>query len=265
MVRLSNVQRTYGSGVSAVRALDDVSLTIGEGEFVSLVGPSGCGKSTLLRLVAGLDSPDAGIIEVSGQRSRGPSADNGIVFQQPTLLQWRTALANVMLPMEIQEGRGRRRRREQRGRAATYLDLVGLSRFANHYPNQLSGGMQQRVAIARALATDPRVLLMDEPFGALDAMTREQLNIELLRIWATTGKTVLFVTHSVEEAVLMSDRVVIMSNQPARIVDDFAIPLARPRALEMLTSEEGAHACAKVRKLLETASSDTNNELNEDS
>jgi NitT/TauT family transport system ATP-binding protein len=219
-----------GSGGGTV-ALDDVDLTVGEGELVSLIGPSGCGKSTLLRLIADLDAPTSGSVSVFGKTAERARKDQdyGIAFQQAGLLPWRTVRANVELPMQLRGARGGRADRVQRAaRATELLALVGLADFADHRPHQLSGGMQQRVAIARALARSPRLLLMDEPFGALDEMTRERLQDELLRVRATTGAAVVFVTHSIAEAVYLSDRVVVMSPRPGRVVATLDVPLGGP-------------------------------------
>ncbi len=214
-VRVDGVSRVFGSGRHQVVALSDVDLTVEAGQFVSLIGPSGCGKSTLLRLVADLDAPTSGTVEVFGRSARQArlAREYGIAFQQAGLLPWRTVRANVELPLTL-AGTGRAGRRQ---RADQLLDLVGLTEFAQHYPDQLSGGMQQRVAIARALAEEPSLLLMDEPFGALDEMTREHLQAQLLRICAETRAAVVFVTHSIPEAVFLSDRVVVMSPRPGRI------------------------------------------------
>lgn len=214
-VEVRGVSRVFRSRRSEVTALDDVSLTVAAGEFVSLIGPSGCGKSTLLRLVADLDSPTAGDIRVFGKPSRQARLDQdyGIAFQQAGLLPWRTVAGNIELPLEL-HGTGRAARR---ARARELLALVGLADFAESYPDQLSGGMQQRVAIARSLAESPELLLMDEPFGALDEMTRERMQTELARIRVETGAAVIFVTHSIPEAVFLSDRVVVMSPRPGRI------------------------------------------------
>ncbi len=215
-VDVRGVSRVFpGSGGASVTALDDVDLAVAAGEFVSLIGPSGCGKSTLLRLVADLDTPTSGTIEVFGRSPEQArlAHDYGIAFQQAGLLPWRTVRANVELPLAL-HGTGRAARR---ARAEEMLALVGLTDFADHFPDQLSGGMQQRVAIARALAEEPSLLLMDEPFGALDEMTRERLQNELVRISAETGAAVVFVTHSIPEAVFLSDRVVVMSPRPGCI------------------------------------------------
>lgn len=213
-----------GSTASAeVRALDDVSLTVAEGEFVALIGPSGCGKSTLMRLIADLDEPSSGDVRVFGMPARRARLERayGIAFQQSGLLPWRTVRANVELPLQLHGAPAA----ERRDRADELIELVGLTEFADRHPDQLSGGMQQRVAIARALAEHPRLLLMDEPFGALDEMTRERLQGELLRIRAETGAAVVFVTHSIPEAVFLADRVVVMSPRPGRITD--TVPVER--------------------------------------
>ncbi|MFC5946924.1 ABC transporter ATP-binding protein [Pseudonocardia lutea] len=212
-VELQGVDKTFGS----VRALAGVDLTVGDGEFVSLIGPSGCGKSTLLRVVADLEEPTAGTVAVTGSSARQARLDQryGIAFQQAGLLDWRTVAENVELPLQV-HGVGKA---ERRRRAVELLELVGLAEFAGSRPAELSGGMQQRVAIARALAPSPRLLLMDEPFGALDEMTRERMQAELLRIAGETGAAVLFVTHSIPEAVVLSDRVVVMSPRPGRITE----------------------------------------------
>ena len=204
-------------------ALEDVTLDIGAGEFLVLVGPSGCGKSTLLDLLGGLSRPSSGRILLDGSPVTGPGLDRGLVFQQYALLPWRTARGNVEFGLEAK----RVARRERARRAREYLELVGLAGFEEHYPHELSGGMRQRVAIARSLAFDPEVLLMDEPFAALDAQTREALQDELLRIWTHTGKTVLFVTHSIDEAVYLGQRVAVMTSRPGRIKTVIDIDLDR--------------------------------------
>jgi NitT/TauT family transport system ATP-binding protein len=221
-----------------VTALDDIHLDIETGEFIVLVGPSGCGKSTLLDLVAGLATPSAGAILVDGRAIDGPGHERGIVFQQYALLPWRTALGNVALGLEGTQ----LPRRARRDRALHYLDLVGLSSFADSYPHELSGGMKQRVAIARSLSHDPDVLLMDEPFAALDAQTREMLQSELLRIWERTGKTIVFVTHSIDEAVFLGQRVAVMSARPGRIVEVIDIPLGPRTADQDLRSDPAFNA-----------------------
>jgi NitT/TauT family transport system ATP-binding protein len=223
-VLVRGVERIFtGAKGATVTALTGIELTVHDGEFVSLIGPSGCGKSTLLRLIADLDEPTAGDIRVFGRTARQARIDQayGIAFQQAGLLPWRSVAANIELPLQL-HGVGASARR---ARVAELVELVGLSDFAKHYPDQLSGGMQQRVAIARSLAESPRLLLMDEPFGALDEMTRERMQTELLRIRAETGAAVVFVTHSIPEAVYLSDRVVVMSPRPGRITDEIEVRL----------------------------------------
>jgi NitT/TauT family transport system ATP-binding protein len=228
VVRLSGVDKVFSRGGQPVTtALEGIDLTIGRGEFVSLIGPSGCGKSTLLRLIGDLVAPTHGEVIVNGKpadRARR-DRDYGMVFQAPVLFEWRTVEDNVKLPLEIMG----RSADDRTTRAREMLELVELGEFAKHYPYQLSGGMQQRVAIARALSFEPAILLMDEPFGALDEMTRERMNSEVLRIWERTGITIVFVTHSIPEAVFLSSRVVVMSARPGRITDVVTIDLPRPR------------------------------------
>ncbi|USQ80124.1 ABC transporter ATP-binding protein [Ornithinimicrobium faecis] len=217
-------------------ALDNVALSVEEGEFVALVGPSGCGKTTMLKILAGLVPTFDGHVSLGGHPVSGPSSDVGVVFQQPTLLPWRTILENIMIPIEVQrldKGAGL-------DRAHQLMDTVGLAGFGDKYPKELSGGMQQRAGICRALIHDPKVLLMDEPFGALDAMTREFMNEELQRIWLTSGKTVVFVTHSIPEAAFLADRVVVMTPRPGRIAEVVDVDLSRPRSLgDMATAAAG--------------------------
>ena len=231
-IEVERVGLTYGSEGSArrVEALRDVGFTVGEGQFVSIIGPSGCGKSTLLKIVADLLPPSSGRVSVFGDDAHRARERRsfGFVFQTPLLFPWRTSLDNVALMLEIQ-GLGRA---ERRGRARQFLELVGLSGFEAHRPNELSGGMQQRVAIARALSFEPRILLMDEPFGALDAITRDRMGVELLRIWERTRKTVLLVTHSIPEAVLLSDLVITFTPRPGRVRAVHPIDLPRPRTQE---------------------------------
>ncbi|NUP24568.1 MAG: ABC transporter ATP-binding protein [Streptomyces sp.] len=220
------------------RALSDIALTVRRGEFVSVVGPSGCGKTTLLKILGGIVPRSEGTVRVAGRDVTGPLPEVGMVFQAATLLPWRTVVQNVMVPVEVQ----RLDTRVYRERAQKLLSLVGLDGFEGKYPHELSGGMQQRAGICRALVHDPAVLLMDEPFGALDALTREHMNVELLRIWRDSGQTVVFVTHSIPEAVFLSDRVVVLSPRPGRIAEIVGIDLPRPRALSVMTSNRaGAH------------------------
>jgi NitT/TauT family transport system ATP-binding protein len=215
-------------------ALEDVNFSVSEGELVAVVGASGCGKSTLLKILAGTLRSSAGSVLLRGAPIEGPSKDVGFVFQSSVLLPWRTVLSNILLPIELQQGKSK----NDEARARQYLDLVGLRGFEGKYPNELSGGMQQRVSIGRALIHNPALLLMDEPFGALDAMTREFMNLELLRIWQASRKTVIIVTHSIPEAVFLADRVFVMSRRPGRIQDILDIDLPRPRSLEMMNSPE---------------------------
>lgn len=246
-IRIDGVTRTFVSKRGeTVQALDHISFDVDEGEFVSIVGPSGCGKSTLLKIIAGLIPPSAGQVLIGGQPVLGPRSDIGFVFQQPVLLPWRTVKANVMLPVEVLK----RNRRDGERRAADLLETVGLSKFANHYPMELSGGMQQRVGIARALVHDPVLLLMDEPFGALDAMTREHMTLELLNIWSAFRKTVLFVTHSIAEAVFLADRVVTMTARPGRVAEVVNIDLPRPRDLALMNTPDFGRYVSHIRALL---------------
>jgi NitT/TauT family transport system ATP-binding protein len=247
-VEVAGVTKVFNAGRSdEVVALSDVDLAVGTGEFVSLIGPSGCGKSTLLRLVADLITPTTGMVTVAGEPASAARRKQGygIAFQQAGLFEWRTVLRNVELPLELR-GMGRAARR---ARALEMLELVGLAEFNGHYPAQLSGGMQQRVAIARALAVSPRLLLMDEPFGALDEMTRERLQSELLGICAKTGTSTLFVTHSIAEAVFLSQRVVVMSPRPGRITAAIDVDLpSRDDAVRQ--SETYFEAVTSVRRAL---------------
>jgi NitT/TauT family transport system ATP-binding protein len=248
-VAVTQVGKVFGTASSAVTALIDVDLDIAPGEFVSLIGPSGCGKSTLLRLIADLDQPSSGSLQVFGKPARQARLDQdyGIAFQQAGLLPWRTVAANIALPLELH----RAGKVERRDRVRELLELIGLTEFAASYPDQLSGGMQQRVAIARALAERPRLLLMDEPFGALDEMTRERMQNELVRICAETDAAVVFVTHSIPEAVFLSDRVVVMSPRPGRIVDVVRVSLGTGRRDDALREDDRFFASvAAVRTAL---------------
>jgi NitT/TauT family transport system ATP-binding protein len=246
-VVLQGVNKIYGSRRGDVRALADISLEIRDGEFLSLLGPSGCGKSTLLRCLAGLETISSGTVVIRGRPLAGPPEDLGIVFQRDLLLDWRTVLANVLLPIEL------RRKPTQNfvAPALAMLDTFGLKAFAHRYPWELSGGMRQRAAICRALLDDPALLLMDEPFGALDAITRDQLNIELQRIWTATRKTILFITHSISEAIFLSDRVAVMARDPGRIEEIVEIDLERPRSLATRDTVEFTRYSAHVRAIFE--------------
>lgn len=218
--------------------LENINLAISRGEFLSVVGPSGCGKTTLLRVVAGLIATESGTVELAGQIVDGPSRRTGFVFQDDLLLPWRTVIGNVLLPLELR----RNVNQETKAFANDLLELVGLARFARSYPHQLSGGMRQRVNLARALVINPEVMLLDEPFAALDAQTREVLQVELLRIWTAFQKTVVFITHQIEEAVFLSDRVVVMGTAPGAIEDVISIGLGRPRPVSVKRSlEAGAY------------------------
>ena len=247
MIRLDGVEKTYRTRRGdVVRAVEDVTLHVAENEFVTLVGPSGCGKSTLLKLVAGLTPATRGVIRVRDTAVREPFPDVGFVFQQPVLQPWRSVLDNVLFSVEML-GQPPRQYRKQ---AADLLELTGLGGFETKYPRELSGGMQQRVAICRALLPDPSLLLMDEPFGALDAMTREEMSLELLRVWEERRKTILFVTHSIPEAILLADRVVVMTARPGRIARVLTIDLPRPRTMELEFDPRFKAASDEVRSLI---------------
>jgi NitT/TauT family transport system ATP-binding protein len=249
VVRLANVGKTFSRGGEVLTtALEGIDLEIARGEFVSLIGPSGCGKSTLLRIIGDLIEPSSGEVAVNGKTARAARLDRdyGMVFQAPVLFDWRTVEDNVKLPLEIL-GRGASFRTQ---RAREMLELVELGDFLGHHPYQLSGGMQQRVAIARALAFEPSILLMDEPFGALDEMTRERMNSEVLRIWERTGTTIVFVTHSIPEAVFLSSRVVVMSARPGRITKVVDIDLARPRTDDTREGRRYFELVTEVREAL---------------
>jgi NitT/TauT family transport system ATP-binding protein len=247
-VQVRGVSMVYARDDEPLEALRGIDLEIGRGEFVSVIGPSGCGKSTLLRIIGGLQAPTAGAVLVDGAPPRTAQSrkDIGFVFQDPSLLPWRTVRKNVELPLRVNRLAGGRD-------PAAMIDLVGLSRFERYYPHQLSGGMQQRVAIARALVTAPDLLLMDEPFGALDEITRSAMRYELLRVWRAdedASRTVVFVTHSITEAVLLSDRVVVMSPQPGRITAVLAVDLPRPRHEEIETQGPFLELCQDLRSHL---------------
>ena len=245
MIEIAGLNKVYRTREGQrIEALKDVNFDIADGEFVTVVGPSGCGKSTLLKILAGTLKRTTGSVRVRERPIDGPSRDVGVVFQAPVLLPWRTVLQNVLVPIEIQG----LSLKEYEPRARAYLKLVGLEGFENKYPNELSGGMQQRVGISRGLVHEPAFLLMDEPFGALDAMTRETMNLELLRIWSQSRKTVMLVTHSIPEAVFLADRVVVMSPRPGRITEILEVDLPRPRTLEMINSERFGGYVSAIRK-----------------
>ena len=250
LIAVEQVSRIFTSGARTVTALDEVSFEIQAGNFVSIVGPSGCGKSTLLKIISGLLPASSGITSVNGKRVDQPLENVGMVFQAPVLLKWRSVLGNVLLPVEF-----------AKLDVAGYLDkaralikLVGLDGFEEMYPHELSGGMQQRASLCRALVTDPQLLLMDEPFGALDAMTRDELDMELLRIWEERKKTVLFVTHSIQEAVFLCDLVFVMSARPGRLLETIPIDLPRPRTMEMMSAQKFGEYTLKIRSLLAAVS-----------
>ena len=224
-IAVDEVEKQFQTGDRTVRALRDVSFGVSAEEFVCIVGPSGCGKTTLFRIIAGLEDPSTGAVWLDGDRVEGPGMDRGMVFQEYGLFPWRTVLDNVKFGLE-QRDMAKAMRRE---RAMEMIELVGLDGFADAYPNELSGGMKQRVGIARALAVDPEILLMDEPFGSVDAQTRDMLHGELLRIWQETGKTVLFITHDVDEAVTLADRVVVLTGSPGHVHEVVDVDLERPR------------------------------------
>jgi NitT/TauT family transport system ATP-binding protein len=249
LITVQEVSRIFRGGAQLVKALDRVSFEINHESFVSIVGPSGCGKSTLLKIVAGLLPASAGSVSVSSRPVEGPLENVGMVFQSPVLLKWRSVLGNVLLPVEF----AKLDAAAHMERAWSLLELVGLKGFEEMYPHQLSGGMQQRVSLCRALITDPQLLLMDEPFGALDAMTRDELDMELLKLWQEKKKTVLFVTHSIQEAVFLSDRVFVMSSRPGRLLANMAVDLPRPRTMEMMSASEFGEYTLGIRALLASA------------
>ena len=249
LIVVDRLAKVFASGARAVTALESVSFEIPTANFVSIVGPSGCGKSTLLKILSGLLPASSGKAIVNGRPVTGPLENVGMVFQAPVLLKWRSVLGNILLPVEFAKLDGP----SHVEKARALIELVGLSGFEEMYPHELSGGMQQRVSLCRALVTDPQLLLMDEPFGALDAMTRDELDMELLRIWEERKKTVLFVTHSIQEAVFLSDRVFVMSARPGRLLDIIPIDLPRPRTLEMMSGAEFGDYTLRIRALLASA------------
>jgi NitT/TauT family transport system ATP-binding protein len=243
----SHLSKEYATRQGPLLAIKDVSFQVAEGEFLCVVGPSGCGKTTLLRLLSGLLPPDQGQVCLYGQPLLGPCQEVGFVFQKANLMPWRTVLDNVLLPLQIQ----RMSPTEADRRAAQALDLVGLTEFAGNYPRELSGGMEQRVAIARALAHEPAILLLDEPFGALDALTRERLNQQLLKVWEISRKTVVMVTHDIREAVFLADRVLVLSQRPGQIAATVPITLPRPRPLSLFYSEAFSTLAYEVRQAIQ--------------
>jgi NitT/TauT family transport system ATP-binding protein len=251
-IRLDRLSVGFRVGGAPLPVLDDLSLEVAPGSVVAIIGPNGCGKSTLLRVIAGLLGPESGLVEVDGQAVNGPDPRVGLVFQEPRLLPWRKASDNVAFPLELAGVP----RAERRARAADLLRLVGLRDWGGAHPNQLSGGMRQRVAIARALALQPTVLLLDEPFSALDALTRERFNAELLRLWQRLGPTIVLVTHSIPEAVFLADRVLVLGPRPARLVADVLVDLPRPRLPEHIDAASLTRAAAAIRDHLRGATDD---------
>ncbi len=246
-IQVKDLSKTYrGANGEALTALDKISFDVPFGSFVSVVGPSGCGKSTLLKILAGLLSKTDGEVFLNDEPVTKPRADIGVVFQEPVLLPWRTVLENVMLPAQLQG----LNQQKSGARGRELLNLVELTGFEEKRPFELSGGMQQRVAIARALIHDPAVLYMDEPFGSLDAITREHMNLELLRIWRESGKTVLMITHNIPESVFLADEVIVLSARPGCLLDRVRIDLPRPRELSLLTSPMLARLTERIRGLL---------------
>src|SRR5579863_3153025 len=239
-ISLRSIRKVYRANGAEFLAVSDVTMDVQEGELVSLVGPSGCGKTTVMKILAGLHGADGGTVQIGNARTRfDPTRDIGMVFQQALLLKWRTILENVLLPAEIIGLPVK----EAQERARDLLRLVGLAGYEDKYPQQLSGGKQQRTAIARAFIHDPKLILMDEPFGALDALTREQMNLEMLRIWRESGKTIIFVTHSIQEAVFLGSHCAVLTTSPARMAEYFPIELPFPRALPIKTTDEfGAYS-----------------------
>ncbi|MEV4760304.1 ABC transporter ATP-binding protein [Micromonospora sp. NPDC049559] len=249
MIEISGLSRTFGGRAGQVEALRNIDLTVSDQEFVAIIGRSGCGKSTLLRLVAGLIPPTSGTVSVGGEQVKKPRRDIAMMFQRPALLPWRSVLDNVLLPVEIFGWK----RAQHRARAQELLEIVGLTGFEKRLPHELSGGMQQRVSLCRALIQNPKVLLMDEPFSALDALTREELAVELQRIHLQLGTTILFVTHSIQEAVLLADRVAVLSARPGRIRKLVEVGIPRPRTFGHNAHLEEVAACsAELHELLLT-------------
>ncbi|MGV3635929.1 MAG: ABC transporter ATP-binding protein [Pseudorhodoplanes sp.] len=242
-IDFQGVSKSFRAGLNRTVVLDGVDLKITKGDFVSILGESGCGKTTLLRIAAGLIPPSRGRVLIDGQPITKPTRDMGFVFQQSVLLEWRTVMENILLPIEIFGLSAK----DYREKARELLKMMGLAHAEGHYPIQLSGGMQQRVAIARALILDPSILFMDEPFGALDAITREQMNMELLRIWSMTGSTALFITHDIAEAAFLSDRVVVLASRPGRVKRIFDIDLPRPRVAEHRFDERFVNLCKEMK------------------
>lgn len=249
-----NLSLTYQTKQGPLPALSSVNITIGKGEFVSIVGPSGCGKSSFLKITAGLIAPTEGTVELHGSPIRKPGSDIGVVFQKANLLPWKTVIGNSLIYAQTLK----MDRQATLRRATELLRMVGLDEFHNNYPGELSGGMQQRVGIVRALVHDPELLLMDEPFAALDAMTREQMALDLQDIWNSATKSIVFITHSIPEAVLLSDRVLVMSSRPGRIIDEVEITLPRPREVSTMASIEFVQFCNHLRQCFSNVNENRN-------
>ena len=244
LIDLQGVAKEYEAANGPIRALDATTLAIDSGQFVSIVGPSGCGKTTLLKMIGGLIPPTGGAIRIAGQAVDGPRDDVGFVFQSAVLLPWKTSLENILLPIRVR----RRPTAAEVERAVSLMELVGLGGFQKRYPYELSGGMQQRVSICRALIQDPACLLLDEPFGALDALTRENMNVFFNGLWRSTRKTVVLVTHSIQEAVFLSNRVVVMSKRPGVVIDDVAVPFPDERKPELMANAQFGELAATIRR-----------------
>ena len=246
-IRVDDVAKTYDTGRTTIEAISKVNFQVAKGQFVAILGPSGCGKSTLLMMCAGLEPVTSGTITISGEPMTGPRTSIGVMFQDSTLLPWKSVLENILFPIRIL----RRPRSEYIDRARALIEMVGLAGFEDKRPHELSGGMRQRVAICRALIYDPDILLMDEPFSALDAITRDEMNDALLDIWQRHTKTALFVTHSIREAVLLADRVLVMTDRPSTIIEDVPIPFVRPRTNEIAETAEFVRICSHLRGLIQ--------------
>jgi NitT/TauT family transport system ATP-binding protein len=252
LIGIANVSKDYESASGPIRALDPTSLAINAREFVSIVGPSGCGKTTMLKMIGGLIPPSTGEIRIANAAVTGPRDDVAFVFQNPVLLPWKTALENILLPIRVRK----KPSREEIERGEGLMRLVGLGGFETRYPFELSGGMQQRVSICRALIQDPACLLLDEPFGALDALTRENMNVFFNGLWRQTAKTVVMVTHSIQEAVFLSNRVIVMSKRPGAIVDDVTVPFPDERRPEIMASPQFGEVSARIRQYFTSSALD---------
>lgn len=249
-IDVNQLRKEYKSARGPILAVEDVTFPVSEGEFVVIVGPSGCGKSTLLKIIAGLLPFDKGQVKIGGKAIRSPARDVGLVFQNPVLFRWKTVIGNVLAPIELMGFN----KKDYLHRAHELIDLAKLSGFEYKYPTQLSGGMQQRVAICRALIYDPKVILMDEPFGALDAMTRDKMNLEVLRIWREQRKTILFVTHSIYEAAFLADKIIALTDRPCRVRETIKVELPRPRTLDVRATSEYGRYVSILYNLLEKES-----------